>query len=94
MRRVIAILFILLLTAQFVQITMNFSQSSYAVALDEEQKEKMGKEEIKEAKEVVPSSYEAASSHYLTLLASLSYIHSRLSKPYLHKHTPPPDYAG
>lgn len=94
MRRVIAILFLLLLTAQFVQVTMNFAQSSYAVALDEEQKEKMGKEEIKEAKEVIPSSYETAASYYQTLLASLHIIHSRLSKPYLDKLTPPPDYAG
>lgn len=94
MKRFIAILFMLLLTAQFVQVTMNFSQSSYAVALDEEQKEKMGKEEIKAAKEVIPSSYETASSYYLTLLASLTFIHSKLSKPYLDKLTPPPDYAG
>lgn len=94
MKRFIAILFMLLLTAQFVQVTMNFSQSSYAVALDEEQKEKMGKEEIKEAKEVIPSSYETSASRYLALLAARTGNSPLLSKPYLAKPTPPPDYAG
>lgn len=94
MRRFIAIVFMLLLTAQFVQVTLNFSQSSYAVTLDEEQKEKVGKEEGKHAKEVIPSLAESSSAHYLAQRASLSYINNRLSKPYLVKPTPPPDYIG
>lgn len=93
MRKVIAILFMLLLTAQFVQVTLNFSQASYAVTLDEEQKEKIGKAEGKELKEVLSSAYAPASLIDEGLLTALAFIHYRLHKPYLDQPTPPPDYS-
>lgn len=94
MKRFIAILFMLLLTAQFVQVTMNLSQSTYTVALDEEQKEKVGKEEGKESKEVISHPFESSSVHYSILSSAHSLPSSRLSKPYLVKPTPPPNYVG
>ena len=93
MRRVIAILFMLLLTAQFVQVTLNFSQNTYAVALDEEQKEKVGKLEGKELKEVISSAFAAASLIDQESLTAQSFIHYRLNKPFLDQPTPPPDYS-
>lgn len=94
MRRVIAILFMLLLTAQFVQVTMNFSQGTYTVALDEEQKEKVGKEEGKESKEVISHGFMSSSSLCPVLPSAHAFTSSRLSKPYLVKPTPPPNYVG
>jgi hypothetical protein len=85
----------LLLTAQFVQVTLNFSQSSYAVALDEEQKEKekVGKQDGKETKEVLPSAFASSNLVDQDLLNALAFVHNRLNKPFLDQPTPPPDYS-
>lgn len=93
MKKVIAILFMLLLTAQFVQVTLNLSQSSYAVTLDEEQKEKVGKADGKVIKEVISSSFTAASFTENTPHTAVSFVNDRLNKPHLERPTPPPNYS-
>lgn len=92
MRRVIAIVFMLLLTTQSVLVALNYSQNSYAVTLDEEQKEKVGKEEQNEIKEMI-SSHLPFNLTSLELETVLSPQHNRLKKPYLDSPTPPPDHS-
>jgi hypothetical protein len=93
MRKVIAIVFMLLLTAQMVQVTLNFSQSSYAFSLDEEQKEKVSKAEGKEIKELITSFFVAASLADPGTLAATFFLTDRLNKPHLDRPTPPPNYS-
>lgn len=92
MRKFIAIFFLFLLTAQFVQATHFFSgNSSYAYALSEELKE--NKEEKEDPKEWHQAALIHTGIPVYNLLHFL-FVFIERDKPYLAKLSPPPDFSA
>lgn len=91
MKHVIAIMFMLLLGAQYVQSSLNYSSGTYTVSIDDEHTEKVNKQDCNEKKEVVTTSFTYTfPANQLERTKGL-FIVPQQDHPFIDKPTPPPN---
>lgn len=91
MKHVIAILFMLLLGAQCVQVSLNASPGTYAVSIDEEHASKVSKGDRPEVNEVITDSFTYAPVPGNSVRTTARFVSPDTDDPYIDKATPPPN---